>query len=82
MFPGLNLTKSRLDAYLKENRRLLTPVHQLVADLDVPVHQLVHIKVLVVVPERIVEGLGHLQPTKVEQELQAAQHDIAVNAEI
>ena len=82
MFPGLNLTNSRLDAYLKENRRLLTPVHQLVADLDVPVHQLVHIKVLVVVTERIVEGLGHLQPTKVEQELQAAQHDIAVNAEI
>ena len=73
MFPGLNLTNSRLDAYLEENRRLLTPVHQLVADLDVPVHQLVHIKVLVVVTERIVERLGHLQPTKVEQELQAAQ---------
>jgi hypothetical protein len=39
----------------------------------VAVHQLVHLKVLVVVPEGIVEGLRHLQPTEVEEELQAAQ---------
>ena len=36
------------------------------------VHQLVHLEVLVVVPEWIVEGLGHLQPTEVEEELEAA----------
>ena len=52
---------------------LLSPLHQSQHRHHVPVHQLVHLKVLVVVTERIVEGLGHLQPTIVEQELQAAQ---------
>jgi hypothetical protein len=56
---------------LHEGGRVLPPVHQVQADPQVAVHQLVHLEVLVVVPEGIVEGLRHLQPTKVEQELQA-----------
>ncbi len=51
----------------------LPPVHEGADCLQVAVHQLVHLEVLVVVPEGIVEGLRHLQPTEVEQELQAAQ---------
>jgi hypothetical protein len=37
----------------------------------VPVQQLVHLKVLVIITKWIVEGLRHLQPSEVEQELQA-----------
>jgi hypothetical protein len=60
---------------LHEGGGVLPPIHQVQADPQVAVHQLVHLEVLVVVPEGIVEGLRHLQPSEVEQELQAADMD-------
>ncbi len=60
---------------LHEGGGVLLPVHQVQSHPQVAVHQLVHLEVLVVVPEGIVEGLRHLQPSEVEQELQAADMD-------
>ena len=45
-------------------------VHNLHADLDVPVHQAHQLKVVVVVSERVVEGGGNIEPSKVEKELE------------
>ena len=37
--------------------------------LDSPVEQIVDLEVVIVLPERVVERLGHTQPAEVEEEL-------------
>ena len=39
------------------------------SDAEVPVEQVVDLKVVVVLPERVVEGFSHTQPAKVEEKL-------------
>lgn len=49
---------------------VVVPFHHEVADLEMPVQKVVHVKVFIVVAERIDQDLGHVEPAKVEEKLE------------
>ena len=40
------------------------------SNLEVPVHQVVHVEVFIVLPERVEDDLGYVEPAEVEGELE------------
>lgn len=56
------------------------PVPITAAHLNVPVDEPVDLKVVVVLPKRVDQGLGHLEPAHVEEELQHGEDgDVEIN---